>query len=77
MGTARNPLQTVKSIGSGNVLTDIKSHASMHMSHIASHRSEVRAVDPLHAANEVELLAEIGYKQELRRHYSNLQAFGM
>ena len=34
-------------------------------------------IDPQHNAGDVELLAQIGYKQELNRHYSTLQVFGI
>ncbi|ODV80040.1 amino acid transporter [Suhomyces tanzawaensis NRRL Y-17324] len=43
----------------------------------ASNRSEIRAIDGRAAANDVELLAQIGYKQELNRKYSTLQVCGI
>lgn len=43
----------------------------------ASRRSDIRSIDRSGAANDVELLAQIGYKQELDRHYSTLQVFGI
>ncbi|KAI5953954.1 hypothetical protein CANMA_004793 [Candida margitis] len=39
--------------------------------------SEVRFVDPQHNNGDVDLLHQIGYKQELRRHYTTLQVFGI
>ncbi|KAK6459059.1 amino acid/polyamine transporter I [Scheffersomyces xylosifermentans] len=55
----------------------IKSRTEEHLHNIASHRSDIRSIDPTHAADDVELLAQIGYKQELKRHYSTLQVFGI
>lgn len=45
--------------------------------HITSNASEVRVVDPKHNAGDVDLLHQIGYKQELRSHYSIIQVFGI
>ncbi|CAK9682256.1 Amino acid permease family protein [Candida parapsilosis] len=45
--------------------------------HIVTSASEVRHVDPQHNLGDVELLHQIGYKQELRRHYSTIQVFGI
>lgn len=45
--------------------------------HIASIASEVRIVDPKHNTGDVDLLHQIGYKQELRRHYTVIQVFGI
>lgn len=58
-------------------MNTIKSRTEDHLHFIASHRSDLREIDPTHAADDVELLAQIGYKQELRRHYSTLQVFGI
>ena len=55
----------------------IKSKTDQHLHNIVSSRSEVRHVDPQHNLGDVELLHQIGYKQELRRHYSTLQVFGI
>lgn len=55
----------------------IKSRTGEHLHNIVSSRSEVRAVDPQHNAGDEDLLNQIGYKQELRRHYSTLQVFGI
>ncbi|RLV89007.1 GABA-specific permease [Spathaspora sp. JA1] len=59
------------------VISSIRSRTEDHLHHIASIRSEIREIDPSQAHNDVELLAQIGYKQELRRHYSTLQVFGI
>lgn len=40
-------------------------------------RSEIREIHPDAKIGDEELLAAIGYKQELRRHYSSLQVFGI
>ncbi|KAG5417086.1 hypothetical protein I9W82_004719 [Candida metapsilosis] len=55
----------------------IRSKTDQHLHNIVSSRSEVRAVDPQHNAGDEDLLNQIGYKQELRRHYSTLQVFGI
>ncbi|KAK6885706.1 GABA-specific permease [Candida tropicalis] len=55
----------------------IRSRTEEHLQSVLSHRSEIRSIDPQHNAGDVELLAQIGYKQELRRHYSTLQVFGI
>ncbi|KAK6197918.1 amino acid/polyamine transporter I [Scheffersomyces amazonensis] len=58
-------------------MNTIKSRTEEHIHNVLSNRSELRHIDPLHAQNDVELLAQIGYKQELDRHYSILQVFGI
>lgn len=45
--------------------------------HIPTVASDVRVIDPQHNAGDVDLLHQIGYKQELRRHYTTLQVFGI
>lgn len=42
-----------------------------------SNREEIRSIDNQHAADDTDLLHQIGYKQELRREYSTLQVFGI
>ena len=54
-------------------MRSITSRTEDHLHNVISHRSEVRSIDPQHNAGDVELLAQIGYKQELNRHYSTLQ----
>ena len=44
---------------------------------ITSGASNVREIDPQAAANDDDLLAEIGYKQELKRRFSTFQIFGI
>lgn len=58
-------------------LTSMKSRTEGHLNQILSNRSEVRNVDAKEAANDEELLAQIGYKQELNRSYSTIQVFGI
>ena len=58
-------------------MRSITSRTEDHLHNVISHRSEVRSIDPQHNAGDVELLAQIGYKQELNRHYSTLQVFGI
>ncbi|KAG7662075.1 uncharacterized protein J8A68_004463 [[Candida] subhashii] len=58
-------------------ISAIRSRGEVHLHAVASVRSEIREIHPDEAANDVELLAQIGYKQELRRHYSTIQVFGI
>ena len=55
----------------------IKSRTEDHFHQLSTIRSPTRDIDPQHNAGDVELLAQIGYKQELRRHYSTFQVFGI
>ena len=55
----------------------IKSRTEDHFHQLSTIRSPTRDIDPQHNAGDVELLAQIGYKQELNRHYSTLQVFGI
>ncbi|KAI5951812.1 hypothetical protein KGF54_004887 [Candida jiufengensis] len=55
----------------------IRSRTETHLHNIRSNRSEVRSIDPQHNAGDEDLLNQIGYKQELRRHYSTLETFGI
>lgn len=62
-------------------LSTVASHASgrfrHHILNTVSHNEDIRSIDALHAADDVDLLEQIGYKQELRREYSTLQVFGI
>ncbi|CAI5756387.1 unnamed protein product [Candida verbasci] len=58
-------------------MNTIKSVTSNHLSQLTSVRSEIRHIDPKNNFGDVDLLAQIGYKQELKRHYSTLQVFGI
>ena len=58
-------------------MRSITSRTEDHLHNVISHRSEVRSIDPQHNAGDVELLAQIGYKQELNRHYSTFASFGI
>ncbi|KAI5958976.1 uncharacterized protein KGF55_005630 [Candida pseudojiufengensis] len=55
----------------------IRSRTETHLHNIMSNRSEVRSIDPKRNAGDEELLNQIGYKQELRRHYSTFETFGI
>lgn len=44
---------------------------------LLSQREEIRSIDNQHAADDIDLLRQIGYKQELRREYSTFQVFGI
>ncbi|ODV80042.1 amino acid transporter [Suhomyces tanzawaensis NRRL Y-17324] len=58
-------------------LRSVGSRTGAHLSQVLSARSEIRVIHAQDAANDVELLAQIGYKQELNRHYSTIQVFGI
>ncbi|CDK27113.1 unnamed protein product [Kuraishia capsulata CBS 1993] len=60
-------LTSVKSVGASALRVDT----------IRSHQSDIREIDARHVTNDVDLLAEIGYKQELKRKFSTLQVFGV
>lgn len=45
--------------------------------YITSFASPLREIDAVHVANDEALLAEIGYKQELKRKFSTFQIFGI
>ncbi|AWU78417.1 uncharacterized protein C5L36_0E04700 [Pichia kudriavzevii] len=44
---------------------------------IKSQENSLRNIDATHTAGDVDLLAEIGYKQELKRTFSTFQVFGI
>lgn len=59
-------------------LQSVKSRTSQHIHNVLSNKSELRVLSiDANGANDVDLLAEIGYKQELRRTYSTLQVFAI
>ncbi|CAK7902829.1 GABA-specific permease [[Candida] anglica] len=60
-------------------ITSIRSRTGEHIHSVLSNKSELRAItiDPSQAHDEDDLLAEIGYKQELKREYSTIQIFGI
>lgn len=68
---------TVKSVKSPSGLSALRSIPSNHVHNVLSHRSEIRSINANEAADDVDLLAQIGYKQELRRSYSTIQVFGI
>ncbi|WLF77328.1 hypothetical protein PVL30_001040 [Lodderomyces elongisporus] len=55
----------------------IRSRTESHLHNVLSNKSEVRHIDPKHNLGDADLLHQIGYKQELNRHYSTLQMFGV
>lgn len=61
------------------IISTIRSRTGEHVHTILSNKSELRAItiDPSKAHDEDDLLAEIGYKQELNRNYSTIQIFGI
>lgn len=58
-------------------LSALRSLPSHHLHSVLSQRSEIRSINAKDAADDVDLLAQIGYKQELRRSYSTIQVFGI
>lgn len=55
----------------------LTSQISKRSNHSQFARAERRSIDVTHFHHDEELLADIGYKQELRSHYSTLQVFGI
>lgn len=53
------------------------SPASSRMEAIKSNEASLRNIDATHTAGDADLLAEIGYKQELKRTFSTFQVFGI
>ncbi|KAG0683749.1 GABA-specific high-affinity permease [Pichia californica] len=56
---------------------NILSPTSSIMENIKSNEASIRNIDASHTANDADLLAEIGYKQELKRTFSTFQVFGI
>ncbi|CAI5756125.1 unnamed protein product [Candida verbasci] len=56
---------------------EIRSRTENHLQNALYHRSDIRDTDPQHNQGDVELLAQIGYKQQLNRHYSTTRVFGI
>ncbi|KAG7192326.1 GABA-specific high-affinity permease [Scheffersomyces spartinae] len=54
----------------------ISSRTDQYFHNVTSNKSVVRSVDH-NVGSEEALLAEIGYKQELKRHYNTLETFGI
>ena len=67
--SSRSALSSVRSNTTDRVLH--------HLDTVLSHREEVRSINANDAANDTDLLHQIGYKQEMRRQYSTLQVFGI
>lgn len=65
----RSPLEAIRSH-----TTDAFAHR---MDSILSNREDVRSIDNKHAADDTDLLHQIGYKQEMRREFSTWQVFGI
>lgn len=58
-------------------LLALRSVSSNHVYNVMSNKSEIRSINIDKAADDVDFLAEIGYKQELVRNYSGFQVFGI
>lgn len=56
------------------ILEQVKSNKSFYNN---TQNVEVPVIDALTAVDDSELLAQIGYKQELKRHFSTVQVFGV
>lgn len=65
----KSPLQAIRSNTTDRVIH--------HLDTALSRREEIRSIDNQHAADDTDLLHQIGYKQEMRREYSTLQVFGI
>ncbi|KAI5963769.1 uncharacterized protein KGF55_002649 [Candida pseudojiufengensis] len=55
----------------------IKSKTETYLHDVLSNRSAPRLIDPNRNDGDEALLNQIGYKQELRRHYSTFETFGI
>ncbi|GMF52073.1 unnamed protein product [[Candida] boidinii] len=60
-----------------NIIKSIRSPIDSRVDAIRSHQSALRDIDAKHVNGDVDLLAEIGYKQELKRKFSTFQIFGI
>lgn len=58
-------------------LSAIRSNAHDHVHAVTSNKSDIRPIDVNKAEDDVDFLAQIGYKQELSRTYSTIQVFGI
>jgi amino acid transporter len=58
------------------VLSAVTSSRSQYIEALNS-RTEIRDINPNQVSTDEQLLNQIGYKQELRRHYSTIQVFGI
>ncbi|SGZ50910.1 CIC11C00000000436 [Sungouiella intermedia] len=65
----RSPIQAIRSN-----TTERMVH---HLDTVLSNREEIRSIDNQHAADDTDLLHQIGYKQEMRREFSTFQVFGI
>ncbi|GMF81192.1 unnamed protein product [[Candida] boidinii] len=68
-------LHIVKSVRSFVAPIDEPIHSRLQS--ISSNQSALREIDARHVGGDVELLNEIGYKQELERKFSTFQIFGI
>lgn len=67
--THKSPIQ--------EILSNTTDRVVHHLESVLSNREEIRNIDNQHAEDDVDLLRQIGYKQELRREYTTLQVFGI
>jgi len=56
------------------LVEQVKSHKEYYNN---TQNVEGRRIDPNLASNDVEMLGQLGYKQELKRHFSTFQCFGV
>lgn len=70
-------MHPVKSPILTNVTSNVTSRITNHLDTVLSNPEEVRSIDPNEAGNDVDLLHQIGYKQEFRRTYLTFQVFGI
>ncbi|KAI5951235.1 hypothetical protein KGF54_004309 [Candida jiufengensis] len=55
----------------------VSSKVDSHIHSVLSHRNALRHIDPDKHLKDEDLLKQIGYKQELRRHYTIFETFGI
>ncbi|GME99632.1 unnamed protein product [Ambrosiozyma monospora] len=70
-GTQIHPLHSIAS----HVHPIQSVHTKIH--EVVSTQSAIRAIDAKDAADDTDLLAQIGYKQELKRSFHTYQIFGI
>ena len=76
MADIKQPVGEITREFSPNAVGEIHEYRSLRT--ITSKRAgEVNYINAKTAHDDTELLAEIGYKQELSRHFSTLQVFGI
>ena len=64
-------------VSSGHQHHNFASPVTTRLEEIVSNEVELRNIDATHTVGDEDLLANIGYKQELKRTFSTFQVFGI